>query len=254
MMVSTDSPRIARACSSNCESRCERSVTRPLSYGRGRTLSKYTSSPRTSSSTPNTPRPPSELTMRAAIDFAASSAAGDICCGCQDSSTSPSAVAVTDRLAEVDGGTGRPDGTDGEQGDLEVDFDDRLGHHPVVGDPASGDGTVPRRLDVVDTQQHRLAITGCRGGRLDHQREAGVLRDGGQLLGGPGEPERRGGQAQFVGRQSPQTLPVDGQPGAARASGTPRCCPVRRRRSARRRRSHPLRPPRSAGSPSRSAR
>ena len=29
--------------------------------------------------------------MRAAIDFAASSAAGDICCGCQDSSTSPSA-------------------------------------------------------------------------------------------------------------------------------------------------------------------
>ena len=36
MMVSSVSPRMALACSSNCESRCDRSVTRPASSGPGR--------------------------------------------------------------------------------------------------------------------------------------------------------------------------------------------------------------------------
>ena len=89
-MVSTGRASTARACSSNCDNLWERTVTSPLSDGRGRTSEKYTSSPCTSRSTANTPRPPSELTIRAAIDFAASSAAGERCCGCHDSRVSPS--------------------------------------------------------------------------------------------------------------------------------------------------------------------
>ena len=65
-------------------------VTQALSAGRAVTSAKYTSSPLIINSTPKTPRPPSALTIRAAIDLAASSAAVLIFCGCQDSSTSAS--------------------------------------------------------------------------------------------------------------------------------------------------------------------
>ena len=67
-------------------------------------------------------------------------------------------LVVTDRLAEVHGGPRRSRGADGQQRDLEVDVDDRLGHHPVVRDAARGHGAVPGRLDVVGAQQHRLAV------------------------------------------------------------------------------------------------
>lgn len=82
---------MVRACSSNAESRWLRTVTQALSPGWAVTSAKYTSSSLTINSTPNTPRPPSALTIRAAIDFAASIAAGLIFCGCQDSSTRPPA-------------------------------------------------------------------------------------------------------------------------------------------------------------------
>ena len=85
IMVSTGKPRMARACSSNAESRWLRSVTQALGCGHAVTSAKYTSSPLIINSTLNTPRPPSALTMRAAIDLAASAAAGLSCCGCQDS-------------------------------------------------------------------------------------------------------------------------------------------------------------------------
>ena len=68
------------------------------------------------------------------------------------------AVAVADRLAEVQRGPGRAGGADGDQGDLAVDLDDRLGEHPVVRDTACGHRALPGRLDVVDAQQHRLAL------------------------------------------------------------------------------------------------
>ncbi|CFS13943.1 Uncharacterised protein [Mycobacterium tuberculosis] len=55
------------------------------------TSAKYTSSPLIINSTPKTPRPPSALTMRAAIDLAASSAAVLSFCGCQDSNSPASA-------------------------------------------------------------------------------------------------------------------------------------------------------------------
>ncbi|SHX30552.1 Uncharacterised protein [Mycobacteroides abscessus subsp. abscessus] len=40
MMVSTGSPRIARACRSNCDSRCERVVTKPAPVSIGWTVAK----------------------------------------------------------------------------------------------------------------------------------------------------------------------------------------------------------------------
>jgi len=60
---------------------------------------------------------------------------------------------VTDRLAEVHPGAIRSGGANGQQRDLEVDLDDRLGHHPVVRDAARGHGAVPGRFDVVDAQE-----------------------------------------------------------------------------------------------------
>ncbi len=153
--------------------------------------------------------------MRAAIDFAASSAAADSCCGCHASKQVAVALAVADRFAEVQRGPGRPGGPDRDQGDLVVDLDDRLGEHPVVRHPARGHRALPGRLDIVDAQQHRLALTGHPRDRLDHQREAGVLGHRGQLLDRTGEPERRGRQAELVGGQPPHALPVLAHPHAA---------------------------------------
>ena len=84
-MTSMGSPRIARAWSSNSEQRCVPMVTKPVSWGRGLTSENHTSSPRTNSSTPKMPRPPSAPVMRAATERALSSATCDIGIGCHDS-------------------------------------------------------------------------------------------------------------------------------------------------------------------------
>ena len=60
-------------------------VTKPVSWGRGLTSENHTSSPRTNSSTPKMPRPPSAPVMRAATERALSSATCDIGIGCHDS-------------------------------------------------------------------------------------------------------------------------------------------------------------------------
>ena len=215
-MVSTASPRIARACSSNCESRCERSVTRPLSYGRGPDVGEV------DLIAAHQQLHPEHATPAERVDDARRDRLRRIKGGGRHLLRLPRlqhvavGLAVADRLAEIHRGTRRSGGADGQQRDLEVDLDDRLGHHPVVRDAARGDGAVPGRLDVVDAQQHRLAVTGCRRDRLDDQRETRVLGHRGQLLHRPGEPERRGGQPELVGGQPAQALAVDGQPRAAR--------------------------------------
>ena len=73
--------------------------------------------------------------MRAAIDFAASSAGADICLRLPRLQHVTVALAVADRFAEVQRGPRRPGGPHRDQGDLVVDLDDRLGQHPVVREP-----------------------------------------------------------------------------------------------------------------------
>ena len=207
-MVSTCSPRIARACSSNSESRCDRRVTRPLSCG-----------PRADVGEVDLVAAHQQFDAEhAAATERVDDARGDrlrrVQRGARQLLRLPRlqhvtvGLAVADRLAEVQRRPGRPGGPDRDQGDLEVDLDDRLGEHPVVRDPARGHGAVPGRLDVVDAQQHRLALAGHRRDRLDHQREAGVLGDRGQLVDRTGEPERCGRQAEFVGGQPAHALAV----------------------------------------------
>ena len=77
------SPRMARACRANSEYSCEIRVTMPVSCGRGLTSLNHTSSPRTNSSTPNRPQPPSASVIAPAMRWASASAAPLIGCGCQ---------------------------------------------------------------------------------------------------------------------------------------------------------------------------
>jgi hypothetical protein len=57
----------------------------PVSCGRGLTSENHTASPRTKSSTPKMPRPPSAAVTRSAMACERSSAGADIGCGCHDS-------------------------------------------------------------------------------------------------------------------------------------------------------------------------
>lgn len=57
----------------------------PVSCGRGETSLNHTSSPRTNSSTPNTPCPSSASVTARATRWLAASAAGGIGWDCQDS-------------------------------------------------------------------------------------------------------------------------------------------------------------------------
>jgi len=79
----TGNPRIARACSANSDNVCVAIVTMPVSCGRGETSLKSTSSPRTNSSTPKIPVPPSAPVIVAASSSAPSRAESLIGCGCQ---------------------------------------------------------------------------------------------------------------------------------------------------------------------------
>ena len=92
-------PRIARACSANSERSCETRVTSPVSCGRGRHLGEDTSSPRTNSSTPNSPRP-------AAAELAHDGLGRSACAAAQDARR-PSAAAARTRGSRRRPGCGR---------------------------------------------------------------------------------------------------------------------------------------------------
>ena len=251
-MVSTASPRMALACNSNCESRCERSVTRPLSWGRGRTSAKYTSSLRTSSSTPNTPRPPVRVDD-----------------------------ARRDRIRGVQGGERHP---------LWLPRLERSRRRPAGGRsvrrsaPAGPDGSVvrtvssvtssstpttvsaitrlcgvgPRRRQAARPGRRRRPATPPTGRRRVPQRRLTTSgkpawsATAAQLLHRGGEPERHGRQAELVAGQPAQPLRSIGAACCA-ASETPRWSRARRRRSAPRPTMAHACGRRSAGSPSRSA-
>ena len=190
------------------------------------TSAKYTSSPRTISSTPNTPRPPSALTIRAAIDLRAPARRAHVLRlpGLQHITMS-SPWPIGAQKSSV--GPAGP-GAHREQGDAEVDLDHRLGQHPAVGRPVTG-GTARCQADSRSSrpQDHRLPFAGRP--RPPASPAAGKPAWCGhrlQLVDRSGEPERRGRQAELVGGQPAQSLPVGGEPGAARRWAPPRRIPA----------------------------
>ena len=210
--------RSARACSSNSESRCDRSVISPVSAGRGR---RRRSTPRRRAPAvrpPNTPRPPSELTIRAAIDRAASSGGRATSAGAARSPARcrPRRAGARSARRTCTAGPVGAAGAHGQQRDLVVDLDDRLGHHPV-GRAGRRDGPLPRRLDIVGPQQHRLPVARCAGtSGLTTSGNPAWSATAASSVDRTGEPERRRRQAQFVGGQPTQALAIQAQPRAAR--------------------------------------
>ena len=74
---------MARACRANSLRSWEIIVTMPVSWGRGETSLNQTSSPLTNSSTPKSPRPPSESVTALAMRSDSARAASLMGCGCQ---------------------------------------------------------------------------------------------------------------------------------------------------------------------------
>ncbi|OOL30471.1 hypothetical protein GQ85_19695 [Rhodococcus rhodochrous] len=127
------------------------------------------------------------------------------------------ALQVPDRFAEERLHLpGRPDGADGELGDLVLEVDEALDDDPAEVDAPAGERVVPGGGDLVGGADRGLALAGRGHHRLDHARETDLGRGGADLVEGFGEAVRGGGQPEFLGGEAADALPVHGQPGGAR--------------------------------------
>ena len=110
-------------------------------------------------------------------------------------------------------------GAHGELGDLVVEIDETLDDHPALIHPPAGGGIVPGGLHVVRPLEQRLALSRRGHHRLDDARVtngrlAVAAVDGSLQLGqGIGKAVRRGGQAQLLGGQAADALPIHGELG-----------------------------------------